>query len=62
MESLQVFGVPSLGVWLGDREGEVGWGIDELSSGDEEFGSPNAVTPLIGKDSFVSVDELVESA
>ena len=61
MESLQVLGVSSLGVWLGDGEGEVGWGINELGSGDEEFRSPNAVTPLIGKDSFVGVDKLVES-
>ena len=62
MELFQVFGVSSLGVWLGDREGEVGWGIDELGSGDEEFGCPNAVTLLIGKNLFVSVDELVKSA
>ena len=62
LELLQVLGVSSLGVWLGDGEGEVGWGINELGSGDEEFGSPNAVSPLITEDSFVSVDELVESA
>ena len=62
MESFQVLGISSLGVWLGDGEGEVGWGVNELGSGDEEFGSPNAVAPLITKDSFVSVDKLVKSA
>ena len=62
MESFQVFGVSSLGVWLGDGEGEVGWGVNELGSGDEEFGSPTAVSPLITEDSFIGVDELVESA
>ena len=62
MESFQVLSVSSLGVWLGDGKGEVGWGVNELGSGDEEFGSPNAVAPLVGKDSLVGVDELVESA
>ena len=62
MESFQVFGVSSLGVWLGDGEGEVGWGINELSSGDKKFGSPSAVAPQIGKNSFVGVDKLVKSA
>ena len=62
MESFQVLGVSSLGVWLGNGEGEVGWGVNELGSRDKEFGSPGAVSPLIGKDSFVGVDELVESA
>ena len=40
----------------------MGWGINELGSGDEEFSSPNLVTPLVGKDSLIGVDELVESA
>ena len=62
MESLQVLSVSSLGVWLGDGEGEVGWGVNELGSRDKEFGSPGTVSPLIGKDLFVGVDELVESA
>ena len=62
MESFQVLGVSSLGIWLGDGEGEVGWGINKLGSGDEEFGSPNVVTPLVGKDLFVGIDELIESA
>ena len=62
MELFQVLGVSSLGVWLGDGKGEVGWGIDELGSGDEEFSSPTTVAPLIGEDSFVGVDKLVESA
>ena len=62
LESFQVFGISSLGVWLGDGEGEVGWGINELGSRDKEFGSPTAVSPMITEDSFVSVDELVESA
>ena len=39
----------------------MGWGVNELGSGDKEFGSPNAVAPWIGKDPFVHVDELVES-
>ena len=61
MESFQILGISSLGVWLGDGEGKVRWGVNELSSRDEKFGSPNVVTPLIGKDSFVGVDELIES-
>ena len=59
---LQVLSVSSLGVWLGDGKSEVGWRVNELGSGGKEFGSPTAVSPLIGEDSFVSVDELVESA
>ena len=62
LELFQVLGVSSLGVWLGDEEGEMGRGINELGSWDEEFSSPSTVTPLIGEDLFVSVDELVESA
>ena len=62
LELLQVLGVSSLGVWLGDGEGEMGWGVNELGSGDEEFGSPNTVVPLVSKDSFIGVNELVESA
>ena len=61
LESFQVFSVSSLGVWLGDGEGKVGRRIDKLGSRDKEFGSPNTVTPLVGKDSFVSVDKLVKS-
>ena len=62
LESFQVFSVSSLGVWLGDREGKMGRGVDELGSWDKEFCSPSAVAPLIGEDSIVSVDKLVESA
>ena len=62
MESFQVLGVSSLGVWLGDREGEMGWGVNELVSGDKKFGSPGAGAPRIAKHSFVGVDELVKSA
>ena len=62
LESFQVLSISSLGVWLGDREGEVGGGINELGFWDEEFGSPSAIAPLIGEDSFISVDKLVESA
>ena len=62
MESFQVFGVSSLGVWLGDGEGEVGWGVNELGSRDKELGSPGAVRPRVGKDLFVGVNKLVESA
>ena len=61
LESFQVLGVSSLGVWLGDREGETGRGINELGSRDKEFGSPSAIAPLVGEDLVVSVDELVES-
>ena len=62
MESFQVLGVSSLGVWPGDGEGEVGWGVNELGSRDKEFGSPSAVAPLVGKNSFIGVDKLVKSA
>ena len=40
----------------------MGWGINELGSRDKEFSSPGAGAPRIGKNLFVSVDELVESA
>ena len=62
LESFQVLSVCSLGVWLDDREGEMGRGINELGSGDEEFSSPSVVTPLIRENVFVSVNELVKSA
>ena len=62
MESFQVLSVSSLGVWLGDGEGEVGRGINKLVSGDKEFGSPTTITPRIGENSFVGVDELIKSA
>ena len=62
LESFQVFGVSSLGVWLGDRVGKTGRGINELGSWDKEFSSPSAIAPLISEDSVVSVDELVQSA
>ena len=40
----------------------MGWGVNELGSGDKEFGSPSAGAPRIGKNSFVGVDKLVKSA
>ena len=40
----------------------MGWGINELSSRDKEFGSPGAVRPWISEDSLVGVDKLVKSA
>ena len=61
LELFQVLGVSSRGVWLGNGEGEMRRGIDELGSWDKEFGSPSAVAPLIGEDLFIGVDELVES-
>ena len=61
LESFQVLGVSSLGVWLGDGEGEVGWRVDKLGSGDEEFSSPGAVRPRIGEDPFVGVDDVGDS-
>jgi len=33
----QVFGVSSLGIWLGDGEGKVGRGIDETCMGGKEI-------------------------
>jgi len=56
----QVFGVSSLGIWLGDGEGETGRRIDETSVGGKEICGPGAVVPPICKDALVAVDELVQ--
>jgi len=60
LETFQVFGVSSLGIWLSDREGKVGRGINKTCMQGEEICGPGAVVPLIHKDSFVAVDELVQ--
>jgi len=60
LETFQVFGVSSLSIWLGDGEGKVGRGIDETCMWGKEVCGPGAVVPLIHKDSFVTVDELVQ--
>jgi len=60
LETFQVFGVPSLGIGLGDGAGKTGRGIDETCVGGKEICGPGAVVPLIGKDSFIAVDELVQ--
>jgi len=60
LETFQVFGVPSLGIWLGDGEGKMGRGVDETSVWGKEICGPDAVVPMIGKDSFVTIDELVQ--
>ena len=38
----------------------MGRGVDETSVGGKEICGPGAVVPLIGKDSFIAVDELVQ--
>jgi len=55
----QVFGVSSLGIWLGDGEGKTGRGIDKAGMWGEEICGPDAVVPMICEDSFVAVDELI---
>ena len=60
LETFQVFGVSSLGIWLGDGKGKVGRGIDETHMWGEKICGPGAVVPLICEDSFVTVDELVQ--
>ena len=59
METFQVLGVSTLGVWLGDGESKMGRGIDKTGMGCKEFGVPHAVIPQIGEDSVVGVDKLV---
>jgi len=60
LETFQVFGVSSLGIWLGDGEGKVGRGIDETCRWGKKVCGPGVVVPLIGKDWFITVDELVQ--
>ena len=60
LETFQVFGVSSLGIWLGDGAGKTGRGIDETSVGGKEICSPGAVVPPICEDVLVAVDELVQ--
>jgi len=60
LETFEVFGVSSLGIWLGDREGEMGRGIDKTCVWGKEICGPGTVVPLICKDLFVAVDELVQ--
>ena len=62
LELFQVLGVSSLGVWLGDGVGKTGREINKLGSWDKEFCSPSAITPLVGEDLVVGVNELVQSA
>jgi len=59
LETFQVFGVSSLGVWSCDGEGVVGRGIDKSGSWGEKIGVPDVGVPMICKDSFVTVDDLV---
>ena len=59
LETFQVFSVSSLGIWLGDGEGKTGRGIDKAGMWSEEICGPGTVIPMIGKDSFVAVDELI---
>jgi len=56
----QVFGVSSLGIWLGDGAGKTGRGVDETSVGGKEICGPGTVVPPIREDAFVAVDELVQ--
>jgi len=60
LETFQVFGVSSLGIWLGDGKGKVGRGIDETCMWGKKVCGPGVVVLPIGKDSFVTVDELVQ--
>jgi len=62
METFQILGVSSLGIWLGDGEGKVGRGIDKSGSRGEKVCVPDAVIPMVRKDSLVAVDDLVEAA
>jgi len=56
----QVFGVSSLGIWLGDGAGKTGRGIDETCVRGKEICGPGAVVPPIREDALVAVDELVQ--
>jgi len=60
LETFQVFGVPSLGIWLGDGEGKVGRGVDETCMWGKEICGPGAVVPPIRENAFVAVDELIQ--
>ena len=60
LETFQVFGVSSLGIWLGDGVGKTGRGINETSVGGKEICGPGAVVPLICEDALVAVDEFVQ--
>jgi len=55
----QVLGISSLGVWLSDREGKMGRGINKACMWGKEVCGPHTVVPKIGEDSVVGVDELV---
>jgi len=59
LETFQVFGVSSLGIWLGDGEGKMGRGIDETCVWGKEVCGPGLVVPLVREDPFIAVDELV---
>ena len=61
LETFQVFGVSSLGIWLGDGEGKMGQGINETCVWGKKVCGPGAVVPVIHEDAFVTVDELVQS-
>jgi len=56
----QVFGVSSLGIWLGDGKSEMGRGINKACMGREEFCVPHVVIPQIGEDSVIGVDKLIQ--
>jgi len=56
----QVFGISSLGIWLGDGKGEMGRGVNKTCVWGKEVCGPGAVVPTIGKDLFVAVDKLVQ--
>ena len=58
----QVFGVSSLGIWLGDGAGKTGRGVDKTCMWGKEVCGPGVVVPLICKDLFVTVDELVQGS
>jgi len=60
LETFQVFGISSLGIWLSDGEGKVGRGIDKGGSWGEKVCVPDTVVPMIHEDSFVAVDDLVQ--
>jgi len=59
LETFQVFGVSSLGIWLGDGAGKMRRGIDKSGMWGKEIHGPDAVVPMICEDLFVTVDELV---
>jgi len=60
LETFQVFGVSSLGIWLGDGEGKVGRGIDKSGWWGEKVCVPDTVVPMICEDPFVAIDDLVQ--